>query len=83
MRGKEDLGKRVEGNPRIDHSLEIIERTGNVTSVISLDISGRNVLFERQKRGMQAQVVLMCLKAVGKIYWWFQIDVLIRIIHGC
>ena len=66
MRGKEDLKKIVGGNPRIDHSLRIIERTKNVTSVISLDISGRIILFRRQKKKLQAQVVPMYLKAAGK-----------------
>ena len=47
MRSKEDLRKRVDKNLRIDHSLGIIGRTKNVTSVISLDISRRIILFER------------------------------------
>ena len=47
MRGKEDLGKRVGENLRVDHSLGIIGRTENVTSVISLNISGRIILFEK------------------------------------
>ena len=32
---------------------------------------------------MQAQVMQMCLKIVGKIYWLFQMDVLIETTHGC
>ena len=83
MRGKEDLRKRVGKNSRADHSLGIIGRIENVTSVISLDISGRIVLFGKQKRKMQAQVVQMCLKAVGKMYCWSQMDVLIGTTHGC
>ena len=83
MRGKEDSRKRVGKNPRANHSLGIIERTRNVTSVISLDISEKIVLFGKQKKGMQAQVVQMCLMAVGKIYHWSQMDVLIGTTHGC